>query len=213
MCTATRSTSLIRRGAGTKVGGAAISGVIDAGLSYRECRNLGQAALAGLMGAAIGLATAPLVSKMLGAVPLGAMLGIFTRRADDLPVGSAAANAVGAAAIIPDSALVRRIRGKLDLYPQVIDSRTGRSISFPSAIQGRTPALQQVEWGAKQRGEFISEWHRRGYAEPRGGWGNCDIHHIQPREFGGSNDFWNLVPVERETHKLLNSFWREFTGL
>jgi hypothetical protein len=79
--------------AGTKVGGAAISGVIDAGLSYRESRNLGQAALAGLMAAGIDLATAPLVSKMWAAVPLGAMLGIFSRRADDLPVGPAVSDA------------------------------------------------------------------------------------------------------------------------
>ncbi len=41
-----------------------------------------------------------------------------------------------------------------------------------------------------------------------------DIHHIHPREFGGTNDFWNLVPVERaSTHKLFNTLWREFDGL
>lgn len=30
----------------------------------------------------------------------------------------------------------------------------------------------------------------------RGGWAEYDIHHIKPREYGGTNDFWNLVPVQ-----------------
>jgi hypothetical protein len=60
------------------------------------------------MAAGIDLATAPLVSKMLGAVPLGAMLGIFSRRADDLPVGSAAANAATAS---PSQVRVNRTNG------------------------------------------------------------------------------------------------------
>ena len=61
---------------------------------------------------------------------------------------------------------------------------------------------------------FIAEWSRRGYATPRGGWARYDIHHIQPLEFGGTNDFWNLVPVERGTHsRLFNDFWRLFEGL
>lgn len=36
----------------------------------------------------------------------------------------------------------------------------------------------------------------------------------KPREFGGTNDFWNLVPVERTTHqKEFNAFWRQFGAL
>ena len=67
-----------------------------------------------------------------------------------------------------------------------------------------------MPWGNAQRGEFIREWHERGYGTPKGGWDNYDIHHIQPRELGGDNDFWNLVPVERGTHQVeFNSFWRE----
>ena len=52
---------------------------------------------------------------------------------------------------------------------------------------------------------------RSGYKTPRGGWERYDIHHIKPREFGGGNDFWNLVPVEQQMHQdLFNSFWRDF---
>jgi hypothetical protein len=111
--------------------------------------------------------------------------------------------------------LVARIQGKLNLYPKVIDPRTGRAIRFPSGIKGPVEKSLRVPWDSKNdRAAFIAEWHRRRYAVPRGGWSNYDIHHIQPRELGGTNDFWNLVPVERKTHqKLFNDFWEEFTGL
>lgn len=60
---------------------------------------------------------------------------------------------------------------------------------------------------------FIREWHSRGYAAPKGGWQQYDIHHIIPRQYGGTNDFWNLVPVERTFHYQFNTFWSQFGGL
>ncbi len=112
------------------------------------------------------------------------------------------------------SALVVQIQSKLDLYPKVIDARTGRHIGFPSGITGKVDKSLQVPWAKHHRAGFIAEWKARGYAEPVGGWDKYDIHHIQPREFGGTNDFWDLVPVERETHQdLFNEFRREFLEL
>jgi YD repeat-containing protein len=95
-------------------------------------------------------------------------------------------------------------------YPSIPDLRTGRSVPFPSGELSRTPKAERVTWGAKERGDFIKAWYDHGYATPRGGWGNYDIHHIKPREFGGSNEFWNLTPVERGFHQQeYNSFWRD----
>ncbi len=111
------------------------------------------------------------------------------------------------------STLVARIEAKIHLYPKVIDPRTGRNIRLPSNIARRVPKSQRVKWGLKERGEFISEWYSRGYKTPKGGWDKYDIHHIKPREFGGTNEFWNLVPVERGTHKEFNKFWLEFIQL
>jgi len=109
------------------------------------------------------------------------------------------------------SALVSRVQGQLWRYPKVLDPRTGRPIPFPTRQLKPVPVQQRVPWGNTQRGEFIREWYERGYATPKGGWDNYDIHHIQPRELGGDNDFWNLVPVERSTHQAeFNSFWQEF---
>ncbi|WP_254600217.1 RHS repeat-associated core domain-containing protein [Burkholderia contaminans] len=86
-----------------------------------------------------------------------------------------------------NSSLASRIRGMLNLYPEVVDPRTGRSIPFPSGIGGKVPVADRVSWGATERGNFIKEWYDRGYLTPRGGWAEYDIHHIQPREFGASS--------------------------
>jgi len=107
--------------------------------------------------------------------------------------------------------LVSKVKGQLWRYPKVIDPRTGRPIPFPTGHLKPVPVQQRASWGNAERGAFIREWHRRGYDTPRGGWDNYDIHHIHPRELGGGNDFWNLVPVERGTHQAgFNTFWMEF---
>ncbi|WP_148313961.1 HNH endonuclease signature motif containing protein [Sorangium cellulosum] len=57
----------------------------------------------------------------------------------------------------------------------------------------------------------ITEWHARGLPTPEGGWARYDIHHIRPREHGGTNAFENLVPVERSVHQIeFNTWWREY---
>ncbi len=62
-----------------------------------------------------------------------------------------------------------------------------------------------------ERAELIAEWHRRGFPKPEGGWDKYDIHHIRPREYGGTNDFGNLVPVRRDIHQqLLNPWWQGY---
>ncbi len=96
-------------------------------------------------------------------------------------------------------------------YPRVTDPRTGEPIHFPEGAQ-RVPPEARVAWdGRYDRAAYIKEWYDRGYETPPGGWSKYDIHHIQPREFGGSNDFNNLVPVERSgAHKEFNNFWRKF---
>jgi hypothetical protein len=109
------------------------------------------------------------------------------------------------------TALVSKVKGQLWRYPKVIDPRTGRPIPFPTGQLKQVPASKRVQWGGGERAAFIREWYKRGYATPRGGWDNYDVHHIHPRELGGNNDFWNLAPVERGTHQeQFNVFWQEF---
>ncbi|WP_390624072.1 HNH endonuclease signature motif containing protein [Fodinicola feengrottensis] len=54
----------------------------------------------------------------------------------------------------------------------------------------------------------MKEWYNQGYATPEGGWSRYDIHHIIPREYGGTNDFNNLVPVLRTVHQQEFNPWR-----
>lgn len=56
----------------------------------------------------------------------------------------------------------------------------------------------------------MKEWEARGYEAPEGGWPAYDIHHIRPKEYGGLNDFENLVPVLRDVHRQFNSWWRDY---
>ncbi len=96
-------------------------------------------------------------------------------------------------------------------YPEVRDLRTDRPIVFPTGELNRMPKPDRVQWSAKDRGNFIKEWYDKGYETPRGGWAQYDVHHVKPREFGGTNDFWNLSPIQRKTHqKEFNAFWRDF---
>jgi RHS repeat-associated protein len=102
-----------------------------------------------------------------------------------------------------------------DPYPHVIDPRTGEPIPEPPDGLQIVPKDQRAPWAddgtGRERYEFIKEWRDRGYPVPEGGWKNYDIHHIIPREYGGSNDFWNLVPVERNVHQNeLNPWWNRY---
>lgn len=98
-----------------------------------------------------------------------------------------------------------------DPYPAVVDPRTGEPIHYPGRDLEVVPRDQRVTWGRQERGEFIGEWYRRGYETPPGGWAAYDIHHIRPREYGGTNAFDNLVPVLRDVHQnQFNPWWRNY---
>jgi hypothetical protein len=96
-------------------------------------------------------------------------------------------------------------------YPAVKDVVSGKLIDFPEGSLVRVPKADRVTCGATERGEFIAESYKRGYNTPSGGWEYYDLHHIKPREFGGTNAFENLTPVERTVeHQKLNRFWEKY---
>lgn len=56
---------------------------------------------------------------------------------------------------------------------------------------------------------FRNEWEKQGYPIPEGGWRKYQIHLIKPLVFGGTYEFWNLVPVEKGFQiGDFHSFWR-----
>lgn len=94
-------------------------------------------------------------------------------------------------------------------YPEVSDPRTGEPIPAPRDNLEVVPQSERVNWTNSDRADFIREWHEQGYPEPEGGWSEYDIHHITPRQYGGTNDFDNLVPVDRGAHQQeLNRWWQ-----
>jgi filamentous hemagglutinin len=96
-------------------------------------------------------------------------------------------------------------------YPSITDPRTNQSIPFPKGDLVKVLKAERVSWGLKERGEYIAEWYRRGYPDLPGGWKEYDLHHIKPREYGGMNDFDNIVPVLRQLHQdEFNVFWRNW---
>lgn len=104
------------------------------------------------------------------------------------------------------------VNGAGKSYPAILDPRTGEPIPFPTGPMKLVPKSERVSWTTDERGAFIAEWYKRGLKTPPGGWKKYDIHHIRPREYGGTNDFDNLVPVERGLHQSeFNAFWRDYT--
>jgi hypothetical protein len=96
-------------------------------------------------------------------------------------------------------------------YPEVLHPGTGEPIPYPGEGLTKVPVSERVPWGAQERGSFIKEWYDRGFSTPEGGWSEYDIHHVIPREYGGTNDFGNLVPVERGVHQSeFNTWWRGY---
>ena len=97
------------------------------------------------------------------------------------------------------------------VHPEILDPRMGQNIPFP---KGKIKFIRRADKRPRNtnlRSEFIDEWHERGYQTPEGGWSRYDIHHIHPVELGGTDDFWNLVPVERKRHQeLFNKFWDDY---
>jgi RHS repeat-associated protein len=98
-----------------------------------------------------------------------------------------------------------------DPYPEIIDPRTNQPIPAPPDNLQLKPPNQRASWNLKDRTNFIRQWYEKGYSDPKGGWELYDIHHIIPREYGGTNDFYNLVPVLRDTHQQqLNAWWTHY---
>lgn len=111
-------------------------------------------------------------------------------------------------------------------YPEVNDIRTGGNMEFPEGVGSRVPKENRVGWYRNQteanlyrvndtdilcKKDYIDEWYRRGYETPEGGWDLYEIHHIKPREFGGSSEFENMIPLLKDVHrKVVTPWWNGY---
>jgi hypothetical protein len=107
----------------------------------------------------------------------------------------------------PDSNQNRPTNGRGDPYPVMTNPGTGEEVPFPEGNLQQVPQEDRVEWNNMTRGAFIKQWYDNRYSTPDGGWEGYDIHHILPREYGGTNDFQNLVPLPRDLHQQVVTPW------
>ena len=151
--------------------------------------------------------------RVLGVLPiLGGLVGAVAAVSKVANAADAASDVARGADRVDDAADAARATNRAgDPYPEVIDPRTGEPMHHPGDDLPVVPKEDRVPWGRQERGEYIKEWYDRGYPTPEGGWSQYDIHHIQPREYGGTNDFENLVPVPRDVHQtVINPWWRKY---
>lgn len=111
-----------------------------------------------------------------------------------------------------DSAQTRQIltNRRATVYPYHYDPYANRVMAEPDRTDWpRTGS--SVTWGKAERGAYIKK-----YSElyPNNGWNwsgeVTNIHHVKPRDFGGTNAFDNLIPISARVHQTIVSPW--FTG-
>ncbi|MGQ8874545.1 HNH endonuclease signature motif containing protein [Paenibacillus sp. TSA_86.1] len=100
---------------------------------------------------------------------------------------------------------------KAMIYPYYKDPVSQKVMTEPSTTTwAKTPS---IEWDSStDRANYIKK-----YSElyPRNGynWSGAEIniHHIRPREFGGTNEFSNLIPIPTNFHVyVVNAWWRDY---
>ncbi|MFC9706597.1 HNH endonuclease signature motif containing protein [Paenibacillus sp. NPDC056933] len=110
-----------------------------------------------------------------------------------------------------DSSQTRQIltNKRATVYPHHYDPYSNKTMAEPARTDWARTA--SVTWGKTERGVYIKK-----YSElyPSNGW-NWDgavthIHHVRPREYGGTNAFDNLIPIPARVHESIVSPW--FTG-
>lgn len=84
------------------------------------------------------------------------------------------------------------------------DPISGSSIGEPNADWTKTSS--PVSWTKTDRNNFRN-WYISTYNQPNYNWTNVEIHHIQPREYGGTNSYSNLIPLPKGVHTLYTSWF------
>lgn len=95
------------------------------------------------------------------------------------------------------------------VYPFHYDPYSNKTMAEPARTDwARTTS---IPWTNDDRGKYIKDYSEK---FPKNGWnwsGNVThIHHVRPRNLGGTNTFNNLIPIPARVHESIVSPW--FTG-
>ncbi len=96
---------------------------------------------------------------------------------------------------------------KAKLYPKYICPVSGKLCVAP--YYANHPKTTPIDWNGRKT--YIN-WFNKTYNNGKDpwDWGDYEIHHIRPRNFGGNNDNANLIPLPKATHLTFTSWWRNY---
>ena len=103
-------------------------------------------------------------------------------------------------------------------YPCTRDIRTGQNIPYPFAAgqepPARIPRNQRLSRNPnKYKRDYVCKYHfKTPQLEGNDPWEEYQIHHIFPLEYGGTNDFWNQVPLLGPDHRPFTTYWKGWEG-
>lgn len=93
------------------------------------------------------------------------------------------------------------------VYSNYTNTQMNQVVTEPTiANMSIVPKPSRVKWDKTSR-KYYRLWVENTYGVPTGGWLNYQIHHIIPQEYGGNNNYSNLVPLEVSIHKQFNRWW------
>lgn len=101
---------------------------------------------------------------------------------------------------------------KAIIYPQFKDPYSNKTLRAPSTTtMPVAPKDKRVQWDNNTRAAYIKKYVET-YGDPKKknknfNWSDYDIHHIIPREYGGTNNFNNLIPLLRSFHQQVVTPW------
>ncbi|WP_236546237.1 HNH endonuclease signature motif containing protein [Anoxybacillus sp. PDR2] len=95
------------------------------------------------------------------------------------------------------------------IYPYYRDPRMRKVMKKPSSTTwDRVPKEQRVKWSTSQRDKYL-DWYIENYGFIIKSF--YEVHHIRPREYGGNNDYSNLIPLLSSFHrKVVNPWWTNY---
>lgn len=95
------------------------------------------------------------------------------------------------------------------IYPKIYDTHSKKEMSKPTEANMKKVAKKnKVKWNTSRRNTFRKAYIKK-YGDPNFSWKGeyTEVHHIIPREYGGTNAFNNLIPLPKEMHRSVVSPW------
>lgn len=98
---------------------------------------------------------------------------------------------------------------RAEVYPSYSDPYSPKVMTDPARADWAR--VTPIPWTTSDRGNFIKEYSEL-YPNNSWNWSGTvtEIHHIRPRNLGGTNDFSNLIPLPKSFHQTIVTPW--FSG-